>query len=101
MRLGILVNTNKTSKKVLHLTNAALGERTRGHSFTWTRGARLLEQPFFTGLCSPGCHEFFADHSAERLGVKTEGIPKERPAEASIIMPLCSITPTRSSSCNP
>ncbi len=78
MRLGILVNTNKNLEEVLRLSNAALS---KGHEvviFAMDQGTKLLEQPFFTGLCSlPGVAMSFCDHSAERLGVKTEGIPKE------------------------
>ncbi len=50
------------------------------HRWPGTHGmcaGRVFEQPFFTGLTSlPGVAMSFCDHSAQRLGVKTEGTPK-------------------------
>ena len=78
MKLGILVNTDKHLDALLGLANAAL---VKGHTvilFAMDDGTRLLTQPSCTALCTkPNVTMSFCDHSAQRLGLKTDTFPKE------------------------
>lgn len=78
MKLGILVNTDRHLDTVVGITDAAIA---RGHEviiFAMDAGTRLLTQPSYTWLCiRPGVTMSFCDHSAQQLGVGTDGVRKE------------------------
>lgn len=78
MKLGLFVNTNGHLAAVAGITHAALS---KGHSvsiFAMDDGTRLLADPAFTGLSQlPGVTMAFCDHSAQHLGTKPDGLPKE------------------------
>ena len=78
MKLGILVNTNKTKDDVIGLTKAALA---KGHEviiFNMDDGTKLLGDSEFSALCKvDGVSMSFCDHSAKGLNVSTDGIPGE------------------------
>lgn len=78
MKLGIFVNTNGHLAAVGGITRAALA---KGHSvsiFAMDDGTRLLADRSFTGLSQlAGVTMAFCDHSAQHLGTKPEGLPKE------------------------
>jgi len=78
MKLGILVNTDKNIEAVVGLTEAAISKGHEVSIFAMDEGTRLLENPAYTGLCRlQGVTMSFCDHSAKRLGVRTEGISKD------------------------
>ncbi len=78
MKLGILVNTDKNIEAVIGLTRAAISKGHEVSIFAMDDGTRLLENPSYTELCSlQGVTMSFCDHSAKRLGVRTEGISKD------------------------
>lgn len=78
MKLGILVNTDKYLDAVLGITDAALS---MGHEviiFIMDEGTRLLKNPSLTALCTrQGVKMSLCDHSAQKLSIKTEGLPSE------------------------
>ncbi|MBI4825485.1 MAG: DsrE family protein [Nitrospirae bacterium] len=78
MKLGILVNTDKHAGDVVGITKAALA---KGHEviiFMMDSGNYLLGNPDVTGLCEQaGVSMSFCDHSAQKLGVSKDGIPKK------------------------
>ena len=75
MKIGILVNTDRSLDAVIGLTKAALS---KGHDvsiFTMDDGTKLFENPAYAELCKlQGVAMSFCDHSAKGLGVKTEGL---------------------------
>ncbi len=78
IKLGIPVNTNKRLDDVLGLTNAAFSKGHEAAIFTMDEGTKLLEQPFYSGLCTlQGVTMSFCDHGVQRLGATTDGLPKE------------------------
>ncbi len=78
MKLGMLINTDKYLDAVLGITDAALS---MGHEviiFIMDEGTRLLENPLLTTLCTrQGVKMSLCEHSAQRLGVKVDGLPNE------------------------
>lgn len=78
MKLGLFVNTNGQLDAVTGITRAALS---KGHTvsiFAMDDGTRLLSDPAFTGLSQlAGVTMAFCDHSAQHLGTRPEGLPKE------------------------
>ena len=78
MKLGLFVNTNSHLAAVGGITRAALA---KGHTvtiFAMDDGTRLLSDPAFTGLSQlGGVTMAFCDHSAQHLGTKPDGLPKE------------------------
>jgi predicted peroxiredoxin len=78
MKLGLFVNTNGRLDAVAGITKAALA---KGHTvsvFAMDDGTRLLSDAAFTGLSKlPGVTMAFCDHSAQHLGTKPDGLPKE------------------------
>jgi predicted peroxiredoxin len=76
MKLGILVNTDRHLDALIGLANAALA---KGHEiilFAMDDGTRLLMQPACAALCTkPNVTMSFCDHSAQRLGLKTDTLP--------------------------
>jgi len=78
MKLGILVNTDKHLDHILGMVKAALS---RGHEitvFVMDTGTKLLINPAFAGLyLLHGVSISFCDLSAQKEGVKTEGLPAE------------------------
>jgi len=78
MKLGLFVNTNGHLAAVGGITRAALA---KGHAvsiFAMDDGTRLLSDPAFTGLSQlAGVTMAFCDHSAQHLGTKPDGLPKE------------------------
>ncbi len=77
MKLGILVNTDKHLDDIIGITKSAVS---KGHEvilFAMDDGTKLLENPSYTGLHSmEGVSMSFCDHSAQGLGVKTDGVPE-------------------------
>ena len=78
MNLGLFVNTNGHLAAVAGITRAALA---KGHSvsiFAMDDGTRLLAEPAFSGLSQlEGVTMAFCDHSAQHLGTKPDGLPKQ------------------------
>jgi predicted peroxiredoxin len=78
MKLGLFVNTNGHLGAVTGITRAALS---KGHSvtiFAMDDGTRLLADPAFSGLSQlEGVSMAFCDHSAQHLGTKPDGLPKQ------------------------
>lgn len=78
MKLGIFVNTNLLPAAVAGITKAALA---KGHAvtvFAMDDGTRLLSDPTFVGLSQlKNVTMAFCDHSAQHLGTKPDGLPKE------------------------
>ncbi|MBI5076124.1 MAG: hypothetical protein HZB62_13285 [Nitrospirae bacterium] len=78
MKLGILVNTDKHLDHIIGMVTAALG---RGHEitiFVMDTGTRLLKDPAFAGLSIlHGVLMSFCDLSAQKEGIKKEGLPDE------------------------
>lgn len=78
MKLGIFVNTNRLPAAVAGITKAALA---KGHPvtiFLMDDGTRLLSDPTITGLSQlKDVTMGFCDHSAQHLGTKPEGLPKQ------------------------
>jgi predicted peroxiredoxin len=78
MKLGLFVNTNGHLAAVDGITRAALS---KGHSvtiFAMDDGTRLLAEPAFTTLSQlAGVTMAFCDHSAQHLGTKPDGLPKQ------------------------
>jgi len=77
MKLGILVNTDRHLDDVVGITKAAVS---KGHEvilFAMDDGTRLLEKPDYTDLSRlQGVTMSFCDHSAQKIGVKTDGVPE-------------------------
>ncbi|MBI5634074.1 MAG: DsrE family protein [Nitrospirae bacterium] len=76
MKLGILVNTDKHLDHIIGMVKAALG---RGHEitiFVMDTGTKLLSNPAFSELSlRHGVLMSFCDLSAQKEGVKKEGLP--------------------------
>ncbi len=78
MKLGILVNTDKHLDDIAGLTKAAVSKSHEVILFAMDDGTKLLESQAYTELCKlQGVSMSFCDHSAQKIGVKTEGIPEE------------------------
>ena len=78
MKLGLFVNTNGRLAAVTGITRAALAKGHTVNIFAMDDGTRLLADPSFSGLSQlPGVTMAFCDHSAQHLGTKPDGLPKE------------------------
>lgn len=78
MKLGILVNTDRHAKDIRGLTEAAVS---KGHEvvlFLMDDGVKLLRKPLIVNLHKiPGVSCSFCQHSADVIGVSTNGITRE------------------------
>ena len=78
MKLGLFVNTNRHLAAVGGITRAALSKGHTVRIFAMDDGTRLLSDPAFTGLSQlAGVTMAFCDHSAQHLGTRPDGFPKE------------------------
>ena len=74
MKLGMLINTAKHLDDVVGICGAALARNCQVIIFVMDEGNRLLENDAFVSLAElQGVSMSVCDHSAEMLGVKTEG----------------------------
>ncbi|MCK5512099.1 MAG: DsrE family protein [Thermodesulfovibrionia bacterium] len=78
MKLGILVNTDRNAKSVTGLTKAAVS---KGHEvvlFMMDEGVKLLQKaPLANLVKTPGVRLTFCQHSADVIGVSSNGFVKE------------------------
>ena len=78
MRIGILVNTDKSRDHVLGMVKAALS---RGHEisiFVMDTGTKLLADPAFSGICGlRGVSMSFCELSWQKEGAGTEVPPAD------------------------
>jgi predicted peroxiredoxin len=78
LKLGILVNTDRHPIILKGLTQAALE---KGHEvviFVMDKGVKLLNKPAIVKLLkTPGISLTFCQHSADVIGIKSNGIVKE------------------------
>lgn len=78
MKLGILVNTDKNLGHILGLAKVAVEKDHEVIIFIMDEGTRLLENDAFIELAElQGVSMSLCEHSAKRLGAKTEGLPEK------------------------
>lgn len=78
MKLGILVNSDKHLEEIKGLTKAAHQKGYEVTIFAMDDGTKLIENSSFAELCElEGVSMSYCDHSAEKIGVNTEGVSND------------------------